>query len=432
MSKRTRIVLICILSALVLLVGAYCGLRFGLGIDILNRSGWDTHNGAVVYRNYYGLRLRQWQQLDSNTYYFHPETGARFTDWQEIEGSWYYFGKDGAMHTGWLEEQGHRYYFDGDGRLYTGWLELDGSRYYLDENGAALSGWQVIGNQRYYLDNLGKITPGWLEQEEGTYYIDHTGSAVSGWLRIDGSRYYLDENGLLQTGWLNLENKTYYLDETGKMHTGWLEDGQDRYYFHPDGTMAIGQVEIDGVNRFFTSKGKHVILVNRWNLMPDDYTMELVDLFGFQVDISCRDALEQMILDCRAVGYSCYINNTYRSKETQQYMWDVRLKQRQAEGMTYDEAVEYTARSLAFVGASEHHLGLAVDINGSDGMYEWLGENCWNYGFILRYPPDSFDITGIIYEPWHFRYVGLELATELQGLGLCMETYMQQLTESQS
>jgi D-alanyl-D-alanine carboxypeptidase len=62
-------------------------------------------------------------------------------------------------------------------------------------------------------------------------------------------------------------------------------------------------------------------------------------------------------------------------------------------------------------------------------MYAWMAENCWQFGFILRYPDGKTDVTGIIYEPWHFRYVGLELAQELNQLGLTMEEYMDMLTE---
>jgi D-alanyl-D-alanine carboxypeptidase len=61
-------------------------------------------------------------------------------------------------------------------------------------------------------------------------------------------------------------------------------------------------------------------------------------------------------------------------------------------------------------------------------MYAWMAENCWQFGFILRYPDGKTDVTGIIYEPWHFRYVGLELAQELNQLGLTMEEYMDMLT----
>jgi D-alanyl-D-alanine carboxypeptidase len=64
-------------------------------------------------------------------------------------------------------------------------------------------------------------------------------------------------------------------------------------------------------------------------------------------------------------------------------------------------------------------------------MYAWMAENCWQFGFILRYPDGKTDVTGIIYEPWHFRYVGLELAQELNQLGLTMEEYMDMLTDAQ-
>jgi len=108
------------------------------------------------------------------------------------------------------------------------------------------------------------------------------------------------------------------------------------------------------------------------------------------------------------------------------------VAKRMAEGMTYEEACEYTARSVAYPGHSEHQTGLAVDITGTDEMYEWFYEHCWDYGFIVRYPEGKRPITGIIYEPWHFRYVGTELSLELKELNLCMEEYMEMLTQQQA
>ena len=80
-------------------------------------------------------------------------------------------------------------------------------------------------------------------------------------------------------------------------------------------------------------------------------------------------------------------------------------------------------------GTSEHQLGLAVDINADsfrcsdEEVYEWLDENAHKYGFILRYPPAKQEITGISYEPWHYRYVGVEVAEEIYGRGICLEEY---------
>ena len=84
------------------------------------------------------------------------------------------------------------------------------------------------------------------------------------------------------------------------------------------------------------------------------------------------------------------------------------------------------------MGRSEHQLGLAVDINGdelhssNDEVYSWLAENAYKYGFILRYPEGKSDITGIEYEPWHYRYVGKEAAAEIFSRSICLEEYLTQ------
>jgi D-alanyl-D-alanine carboxypeptidase len=94
------------------------------------------------------------------------------------------------------------------------------------------------------------------------------------------------------------------------------------------------------------------------------------------------------------------------------------------QGMTLEEADDYIGQSVAIPGTSEHQTGLGVDIIGSRKMYDWLEENSWKYGFILRYPDDKIDITGIIYEPWHFRYVGVEAATYIMENNLTLEEYL--------
>jgi D-alanyl-D-alanine carboxypeptidase len=88
---------------------------------------------------------------------------------------------------------------------------------------------------------------------------------------------------------------------------------------------------------------------------------------------------------------------------------------------------------VAIPGTSEHQLGLGVDIN-ADGVnsagyevYDWLEAHCWEYGFILRYPEDKTDITGISNEPWHFRYVGQEAAEYIMSNGLCLEEYLEEI-----
>lgn len=477
-------------AILVLTVGAYCVLRYGFEIDLLDRSGWQEEAGLRQYLDYHGEPLVSWQTIDGQTYYFDPDAqgkmvtgwlkldgkdyflgadGKRCTGWVDTDKGRYYLEKDGAalygwhtdqegtyyltqdsgMVTGWLEENGKRYHFNSSGLLQTGWLALQEGQYYLDETGAAVIGCVELSESTYYFDETGVMQTGWLDTENGRLYFTEAGHMVrgfhetdvgncyfdadgilqTGWATIEGNAYYFEANGAMQTGWVDVEENRYYFNDNGIMQTGWLELDGEQYYLQEDGSMAIGEVKIDGVSNFFTSQGKYVIMVNPWHLMPEDYELNMETIEGYEFDVVGKAALQKMLNDCRAAGYNCTINNTYRSVATQQYMWDVRIEQRMAEGMTYDEAITFIGQSLAKVGASEHHLGLAVDLDGSDAMEAWMAEHCWDYGFILRYPQGKTGVTGIIYEPWHFRYVGTELALELKELRLCMEEYMAMLTE---
>ena len=426
MKKSRLILLICICSVLTLLISSYCVLRFGFGNDILDRSGWQKKNGQTRYLSYMGIPQKQWQVIEEKTYYFDPDTGYMHTGWLTLEGSTYYIGSDGLC-TGLQQIDGSTYFFDRNGIMQTGWITTDNSRHHFDTTGKGSNGWLKQEHNSYYLID-GCMQTGWLTQDEGVYYLTVDGTPATLWQEIGQNKYYFGSDRLMRTGWQEIDGKRYFFAEDGAMHMGWLEWEGERYYFREDGTMAIGQVQIDSDNHYFTSTGKYILLVNQWNPMPSGYEPELVDMMGYLVDPICKDALEQMILDCRAAGKKCTVNNTYRSTQTQQYMWDTRIAQRLAQGMSYEEAIEVIGQSLALVGSSEHHLGLAADLNGD---YDWLAENCWDYGFILRYPSGTKEITGIIYEPWHFRYVGLELSKELQELGLCLEEYMQMLTEQQ-
>jgi LAS superfamily LD-carboxypeptidase LdcB len=252
-----------------------------------------------------------------------------------------------------------------------------------------------------------------------------------GWQYVDGGTYYYDpnQNGAMVTGWFDLEGERYYFSKDGKLHTGWLEYAGERYYLQQDGTMSVGQVTVDGVSRFFTSKGKYVVLVNKWNPVPPDYAPKLVEFKKHKVATICKDSLAKMLSDCAAAGHTYYFNAGYRSVATQQDVWDRRYQKYLAEGYSPDKAYALTAQIVALPGTSEHHLGLAFDIDGTWAALDWLAEHCWEYGFILRYPEGKSALTGITYEPWHFRYVGVELAMELRELDLCLEEYMAMLTQ---
>lgn len=475
MNKLTKILAAVLIAATILLGSTLGILYFGLGIDIFDRSGWDTGSGGeTIYLDYHGDPVSDWQLIDGNWYYFHPETKAMATGWLELDGKRYYLdetgirhtgwltladgtyyispsngaavtgwldGEDGRyfleestgrMHTGWMSWGDHRYHLGEDGRMTVGWLETSEGRYFLDETGAMVTGWITTGEGTCYLNrNTGAVTTGWLELDDQRYYLNADGYLATGWTDTEEGRYYLDTSGQPQTGWLDLDGKRYLLDETGLLTLGWYESEEKvLYYFQEDGSMAVGQLEIDGVNRFFTSTGAHVLLVNKWNPVPEDYKPDLVSYGKWEVDRSCYEALRSMLSDLKSVGYY-EITSAYRSTSTQKAIWNNRIQRYRNQGYSKEGAEEKTALEVAVPGTSEHHLGLAVDISAGDKVDAWLAENSWRYGFILRYPEEKTELTGIIYEPWHFRYVGPELAAELYELDLCMEEYMAMLTPSQ-
>ncbi len=449
LKTRDQKIAALILSVLALLGALYCLLRFGFSVDLLDRGGWKTQKGVVRYLDYYGQPKTRWQYIDGRLYYFQPETGAMTTGWQQIEEDTFYFGTDGVrttgwqtidgkiyylgdagkMVTGWQQIENISYYFDEDGAMSTGWQTKDGKRCYFSQDGKALTGWQMVDGKFYYFTGDGYTVSGWVELDNVRFRFHEDGSVVTGWYEDETGKYFFDEDGHPHNGWLDWEGKRYYCNPNGTFATGWVTVEQEKYYLYPDGTMAVGEVKLDGVSHFFTSQGKYVLLTNRWHPVPGDYVLQMSSVEGFQFDSRGRDALQKMLDDCRAAGLNCSINNTYRSKATQQWMWNKSVAEFMAGGMTQEEAEAETGKDTALPGHSEHQTGLAVDINGSQAVYDWLAEHCWDYGFILRYPDNAMDLTGIIYEPWHFRYVGTELSLELKELGLCMEAYMNMLTE---
>ena len=129
--------------------------------------------------------------------------------------------------------------------------------------------------------------------------------------------------------------------------------------------------------------------------------------------------------------------------EKQTRLFDEQVKGLQNQGKDYVDAVAEAKTAVAYPGTSEHQLGLAVDIVSEDYQlldekqeetpeYIWLSKNCSKYGFIVRYPNGKTDITGVIYEPWHFRYVGKEAAQEIMSKGICLEEYLEGSSSSSS
>ncbi len=180
--------------------------------------------------------------------------------------------------------------------------------------------------------------------------------------------------------------------------------------------------------------GWNLILVNCDNYIPADYKVELTELSnGEKVDSRIYPELQVMFDDARAQGYSLFVREGYRTQGEQLQLLDEKIEAYENEGKSKSEAKKLAEQWVAIPGTSEHQLGIAVDINAdttkssSDSVYSWLAENAHKYGFIKRYPSDKTEITGVINEPWHYRYVGKEVASEIYAQGLCLEEYIDSL-----
>lgn len=183
-------------------------------------------------------------------------------------------------------------------------------------------------------------------------------------------------------------------------------------------------------------------VVNPWNPLPEDWVCDLVTLSdGRRVDSRCYEAFEEMMAACRDAGYAPFLCSAYRTQETQQSLYDNKVQRLMNSGMGEEEAKVEAAKAVAIPGTSEHQLGLAVDIvdaNMQDLTDEqentetqkWLMANSWRYGFIHRYPNDKTDITGIIYEPWHYRYVGKAAAQDIFNRDITLEEYVGKMNQS--
>lgn len=197
-----------------------------------------------------------------------------------------------------------------------------------------------------------------------------------------------------------------------------------RYIIHPQNATidpkGIAPTEI-------TEANKLDVLVNRYYSLPSDYIPDnLVNVNNYLVRKDIQEPLIKLLSDASSNGVSFFITSAYRS-----YDYQANLFNESVERSGYEETIKY----VAYPGRSEHQTGLAVDVLSSDTPYlseemgvrpsgQWLQEHAHEYGFIVRYPKDKSSITGYGYEPWHLRYLGVDLATQLKNNGWTYEEYM--------
>ena len=176
-----------------------------------------------------------------------------------------------------------------------------------------------------------------------------------------------------------------------------------------------------------------LLLVNHWNTIPDGYKVTLVKLQnGESVDERIYSDLQEMFDSARSNGIYPMISSGYRTTQTQQDIFNDKLNDFEAQDYSTQEAETMTEKWVAIPGTSEHQIGLAIDVVGENNhdnakVQQWMKDNSFKYGFILRYPSDKTEMTGTNFEPWHFRYVGKENAVKIYKSGLCLEDYLESL-----
>lgn len=184
-----------------------------------------------------------------------------------------------------------------------------------------------------------------------------------------------------------------------------------------------------------------LLLVNKNHKVPEGYSMELEEVETVhKVDKRITVALNQMLNDARKQGLSPIICSSYRTNAKQKQLYNNKTKEYKRLGYNNAEAEELASYWVAIPGTGEHETGLAVDIVSKNyqildekqeetDVQKWLMENSYKYGFTLRYPTDKKEITMINYEPWHYRYVGIDNATYMKEHEMCLEEFIDYLKQ---
>ena len=230
----------------------------------------------------------------------------------------------------------------------------------------------------------------------------------------------------LNDDYLNDEEGLYSVDEI-------LQDSQISYYIDNESGLSEGQV--------FSKDDWNLLLVNKQHPVPENHTFELGTIAGaMECDARILPELFAMLKAAKDEGILLSVCSPYRDISRQKILFDRKIKLHMGNGHSYMEAYKKASQIVTVPGASEHQIGLALDIISSDytaldegfgntAAGKWLKEHSKEYGFILRYPKGKEYITGIDFEPWHFRYVGKEAATIIMDNEITLEEFVESISE---
>ncbi len=184
-----------------------------------------------------------------------------------------------------------------------------------------------------------------------------------------------------------------------------------------------------------------LIIANKQYPLPESYEVNVSYVSGsYRLDSRIVDAYNSMIAGAKEDGITLKIISGFRTYQGQTTLFNNKVNKYLNQGYSREKATELAAQYVAPPGTSEHLTGLAVDLISTNWYsynsdlnsnfentkeFEWLYNNCAEYGFVLRYPKDKEAITGYSYEPWHYRYVGVEAAKEIMSNKICLEEYVE-------
>ena len=217
-----------------------------------------------------------------------------------------------------------------------------------------------------------------------------------------------------------------------KSESGELKDASEPGTEEDSGEMVGADAPV------FSADDWRLILINQQNFIPDDYKVTLGNITGnLKCDERIIEALSGMLQAAKEDGIGLIICSPYRDMNRQEYLFNRKINLYMNRGLSYMEAYRLASEYVVVPGASEHQLGLALDIvcgeytNLDEGFADteagkWLAEHSCEHGFILRYPLGKEYITGVEYEPWHFRYVGVEAATVIMEEEITLEEFWEE------
>lgn len=215
-----------------------------------------------------------------------------------------------------------------------------------------------------------------------------------------------------------------------------LDDILEENSQYSNRTRTSGTV---GEEVVFDKDDWRLVLINKQHPIPEDYEFTLGIIKGsMKCDERIIGDLIAMFQAAKADGINLEVCSPYRDMSRQEMLFGKKIKLYMDKGMSYMEAYSYASQTVTVPGASEHQIGLAIDITSDTyktltvGFADtkagkWLAEHSCEYGFIVRYPLGKEYITGIEYEPWHFRYVGVDAAMAITEQGLCLEEFIEGL-----